>query len=206
MSNFGKAKKYYTNAEVEKKIKTLLSAHELKIAAQNDALMGLKVKTEKQEKEIKELVKREKLIKNALINATETAKAEFDAAKTKRDEETNRLEQFLFALETLKDAKKPVSSKQIEELKEIISDFKSGAGMGELARRRELENARQKLEKANQQNKEAQKSIEERYKLVLQKYEHYKSASASDANGFSIDEALNPTASLEEIMKDIFSK
>lgn len=205
MSNFGKAKKYYTNAEVEKKVKTLLSAHELKIAAQNDALMGLRVKTEKQEKEIKQLVKREKLIKNALLHATEAAKAEYDAAKAKRDDETKRLENFLAKLVVLKEKKKTIDDSVLNELEEIIGDFRSGAGMGELARRRELENARKKLEKANQENKEAQKSIEERYKLVLEKYQYYKSNSANDG-GFSIDEALNPTASLEEIMKDIFGK
>ena len=93
---------------------------------------------------------------------------------------------------------------EINSLKEIIEDFKSGAGAAELARRKELEIAREKLDKANKDTKEAQKSIEERDKTVLEKYEAIKSA--SDEESFSIEEALNPTASLEDIMKDIFKK
>ena len=204
MSNFGKAKKYYTNSEIEKKMKELLSNSELKIAQQNDAILLLNARIEKQQKDIKELVKRERLIKNALIHATETSKLAYNDAKAKRKAELLRLDELLERLEQLKEKKSFVGNSEVKTLKEIIEDFKSGAGVAELARRKELEIAREKLDKANKDTKEAQKSIEERYKTVLEKYEAIKSASGEE--GFSIEEALNPTASLEEIMKDIFKK
>jgi len=206
MSNFGKAKKYYTKAEVEKQLKTLLSTSELKIAQQNTTIVALNSKIEKQQKELKELEKREKLIKNALFHATETAKIAYDDAKLKRKHEVVRLEEFLQTLVLQKKDGKQISSKSIEEFEQIISDFKAGAGAGELARRRELEAAREKLEKVNKETKEAQKSIEERYKAVLEKYESIKDKTSKREDGFSIEEALNPTATLEEIMKDIFKK
>lgn len=203
MSNFGKAKKYYTNSEIEKKMKELLSKSEQKVAEQSDTILLLSARIEKQQKEIKELVKREKLIKNALVHATETAKVAYTDAKAKRKGELLRLDELLEKLVELKAKKAPIDSAEINNLKEIIEDFKSGAGAAELARRKELEIAREKLDKANKDTKEAQKSIEERYKTVLEKYEAIKS---SADEGFSIEEALNPTATLEEIMKDIFKK
>ena len=203
MSNFGKAKKYYTKAEVESQLKKLLSANELKIAEQNNIILALNSKIEKQQKEIKELNKREKLIKNALISATETSKVAYEDAKLKRKQEVLRLEEFLQKLEEINDKKKCISAKDVGEFNQIIIDFKAGAGVGELARRKELEAARLKLEAANKETKEAQKSIEERYKAVLEKYEAIK---AEETDIFSIEEALNPTTSLEEIMKEIFKK
>ena len=203
MSNFGKAKKYYTNSEIEKKMKELLSKSEQKVAEQSDTILLLSARIEKQQKEIKELVKREKLIKNALVHATETAKVAYTDAKAKRKGELLRLDELLEKLVELKAKKAPIDSVEINNLKEIIEDFKSGAGAAELARRKELEIAREKLDKANKDTKEAQKSIEERYKTVLEKYEAIKS---SADEGFSIEEALNPTATLEEIMKDILKK
>ena len=205
MSNFGKAKKYYTKSEVEKQVKTLLSESELKISKQNNLILALNSKLEKREKELKELVKREKLIKNALIHATESSKIAYDDAKLKRKHEIVRLEEFLQNLTVQKNENKQIKAANIEELKQIISDFKAGAGAGELARRRELEAARQKLDEVNKETKEAQKSIDERYRAVLEKYETLKGKEQS-AEVFSIEEALNPTASLEEIMKDIFKK
>lgn len=204
MSNFVKAKKYYTNSEIEKKMKELLSKSELKVAQQSETILLLNARIEKQQKEIKELVKREKLIKNALVHATETAKAAYIDARAKRKAELLRLDELFEKLAEQKLNKAPVGNAEINSLKEIIEDFKSGAGAAELARRKELEIAREKLDKANKDTKEAQKSIEERYKTVLEKYEAIKSA--SDEESFSIEEALNPTASLEDIMKDIFKK
>ena len=204
MSNFGKAKKYYTNSEIEARTKKLLSDSEIRISQQNDIIIAQNAKIEKQQKDIKELVRREKLIRNALINATDSAKIAYDIAKAKRKAELVRLQEFLEELNNSILLNKPITLRQTKKLEEIISDFKSGVGEGELARRRELEAAREKLEKVNKETKEAQKTIDERYRAVLEKYEALKSSQESDS--FSIDEALNPTATLEEIMKDIFKK
>lgn len=203
MSNFSKAKKYYTNAEVEKRSKELLGKLELKVSEQNTQLAGLQVQVEKQKREIKELKKREKLIRTALIYATDQAKAAYDEAKAKRTHAILRLDELRAKYYTKLDAQDSQLAKRYQaEMAEIISDLKSGAGAAELARRRELEKAREKVNEANAKIKESQKELDARYRMVLDKYNQLK----TDENEFSIEEALNPTASLEDIMKEIFKK
>lgn len=202
MSNFSKAKKYFTKSEIETKIKELLSESEMQISDLNSVIAGLKIQIEKQQKEIIELKKREKIIRTALISATEQAKVAYDEAKDKHSHDLLRLEKFYSKYESLINDKK-VLEEFSYDLSELIKDFKMGVGAGELARRRELEKARKKIEEANKNTQIAQKDIEQRYKLALEKYQQLAINSSSE---FSIEEALNPTASLEEIMKEILKK
>lgn len=206
MSNFSKAKKYYTKSEVEEALKMYLGKSELKLAEQNSAIVGLSAKAEKQEQELKELKKRERIIRNALVLATDEAKKAHDEAKNSRNNDILRLEQLAVRLKAENVDSKNKSLAQIaDEMMVIARDLKAGVGVGELARRKELERARAKLEEANTTAKINQKSIEERYKNVLEKYQELCDKNSS-SDGFSIEEALNPSASLEDIMKEIFKK
>ena len=204
MSNFSKAKKYYTKAEMEAKIKELLGKSELRLSEQNTEIAGMRAQIEKQQREIKELKKREKVVRTALISATDQAKIAYEEAKEKRVLDFARLEQLKSKYaESLAEFDKKLSKQFENEFCEILEDLKSGVGAGELARRRELEKARKKVEEANKIVKENQKDLESRYRLVL---ERYQALTKTESEEFSIEEALNPTASLEEIMKEIFRK
>ena len=205
MSNFSKAKKYYTKSEMEQQIRTLLSSSEMKIADLSSKIVGYLAKIEKQEKEISELKKRERIIKNALFLATDQSKVAFEEAIKTKSANVERLEKLKNEYSKRIAELDSVLAKDFDDkIEDLVSDFRSGIGAGELARRRELEIAKKKMEEANKKNIDAQKSIEERYKAVLEKYQALQSKSKEEE--FSIEEALNPTSSLEEIMKEIFKK
>lgn len=208
MSNLGKTKKYLTKSEVENRIKELLTQNEISLIQQKEQNFLQKVKIEKLQKEILDLKKREKLISNALFDATEKSKQAFELTKSKREEELQRLGEFSAKWSVLLSQKLPVSEVKIfsNEFNEIVSAFHLGIGKAELERKKELEKARQEMNKANQAMQSSQKDIEKRYSLVIEKFEKQKTSPKSKTFKFDLDEALNPTSSLEDIMKDIFVK
>ena len=204
MSNFSKARKYLTNAEFESKVKDLLNKAELKISDQSNQITALNITLEKQRREIKELKKRERIIRTALLSATDQAKIAYEQAREKKTKDFERLDLIKSKYVRLVAQLDNDTSKNLnQDLTEIINDLKSNVGAGELARRRELEKARKKVDAANEAVKLSQKDIDARYKLVLEKYKVLSSATKDE---FSIEEALNPTSSLEEIMQEIFNK
>lgn len=206
MSNFGKAKKYLTKSEIETRVRELLTQSEITILEQKDQIFVMKTRIEKLQKEVLDLKKREKIISRALFEATEKSRAAFEQSKVRRNEEIERLRDFSAKWSVLLSQKMKVAEVNdfSVEFDEVVSSMKLGIGNAEIARRKELEKARQEMDRANAEMLESRKDIENRYNLVLKKFEKQKKS--DDKKGFDFDEALNPTAPLEDIMKEIFVK
>ena len=124
MSNFSKARKYLTKAEFESKVKDLLNKAELKISDQSNQIMALNITLEKQRREIKELKKREKIIRTALLSATDQAKIAYEQAREKKTKDFERLDLIKSKyVKLVAQLDNDISKNLNQDLSEIINDL-----------------------------------------------------------------------------------
>ena len=210
--------KTYSEKEVDELIKKALADREIKIAELRDKNSGLKAETLKLLKERDEIDKREVEVAKTLENYEKKNKYLENIIKVRLNIEIEKLNDFRQRITS-----GDVASEELDYLDEIIksiSEFSSDVT--------NIQGTSAPSSSAQELNSE---ELEERYYKLLSSYEYNRAFLGAKNRGrpkkeddtiegflkekkkqkekekenllFDIDEALNPTDSLEDIMKDL---
>ena len=215
-----RSKDVYSGKEVDELIKQELKERELLIANQRDKISGLKAETIRLLKERDEIDKREVEVAKTLEKYEKKNKYLENIIKVRLAIEIEKLNDFK---QNLKD--NGADTKDIERLDDII--YSISAFSSDVTEIESTQSAGKNDDKIDCDN------LEDRYLKLLSVYEYNKAFLGSKNRGrpkkdedtvegylkekkrqkekekeemlFDIDEALNPTESLEDIMKDLIN-
>ena len=207
----------YSQREFEEKVKEMLAESEIKLAKQRDKISDLKAEVIRLQKELDEIDKREVDVAGAIEKYKKRNKYLENIVNVRLALEIEKLEGFV---EQLYESGLHDEAEKLTEIVESIKKFSQDVTQTPDASAQDKEDISQD-----------EKKLEERYLKLLELYEYTKADLGEKRRGrprkeddnienflknkkiqkekekkealFDFEEALNPTDSLEKIMKDI---